>query len=245
MVKTKEKKKTISKKEVKVKKTIIKKEAAKKPKAIIKADTKVQKINEKKFEKDDLMNLLKEEITKVKDKEHHERKTTEMSLLHTGFSNQSDIDLRNKQTQKTVDNAIKKDEQFTIISRSLNLTPVELQQRYKVYTYYETGPNTESPSITNHPISYFFYNHLFRTLKDYTGAGDTKDIILLTSNKQKFVIINFNSISVQKMVYFINSRDFAKYRDNKDVYLAPTNIDRSEGVFSDILKNNGCVIRII
>lgn len=225
----------------------IKKESKKQvtPKSIAKASSKVKQIKEERFEKDDLMNLLKEEITKVKENESFNKKTDEMALLHTGFSNQKDIDLGLKQKQRTVDNAIKKDEQFTILSKALNLSSIELQQQYKIYTYFETGPYTESPPITNYPISYFFYNHLVKTLKDYTGQGDRKDIILLTSDKKKSILVNLNSISVQKMMYFVNSRDYLKYRDNKEVYLHPQNLDKSESTFTDILKNTGCTIRII
>ncbi|GEM_PF-5924932 len=230
-----------TKKNIKAKKEIIKKGI--KPNTITKASSKVKKITEEKFEKDDLMNLLREELHKVKEIEGHNKKTNEMALLHTGFSSQKDIDFSIKQKQASVDKAIAKDGFLKDLSKRFNISPIELQQRYKIYTYLDTDSSVEFPAITLFPISYFFYNHLFKTIKEY--PVDQRNIILRTNDNSKYIYFEFDRASINNLSHFFNSKDSLKYKDHKDLYLHQKNINKSEIMFSNILKNCGTTIKTI
>ena len=239
-----------AKKEVKVniKKEVIKKEAKSKSKQIPKskikvAQKKVERIVSEKFEKDDLMNLLSTELHKVKEIETRNKREDEMALLHTGFSNQKDIDFSTKQKQASVDKAIAKDEFLKILSKRFNVSSTELQQKYKIYTYLDTGHAIDFPETTLYPISYFFYNHLTRTIKDY--PLDSRNIILSTNDAFKFIYLEFDKATINNLAHFFNSRDSQKYKDNKDLYLHEKNINKSEIMFSNILKNCGTTIKTI
>jgi len=225
----------------KTKKTIIKKET--KPKVIIKASSKIKKLTEEKFEKEDLMNLLRDELHKVKDVEAYNKKTNEMALLHTGFSSQKDIDFSIKQKQASVDKAIAKDEFLKDLSKRFNLSPIELQRRYKIYNYLDTDSSIEFPVTTFFPISYFFYNHLLKTIKEY--PSDQRNIILRTNDNSKYIYLEFDRASINNLAHFFNSKDSLKYLDHKDLYLHQKNINKSEIMFSNILKNCGTTIKTI